>query len=95
MLLPLVLYRIHLATTRLVMESNTLADWVMIRSTSPQQLVVPSTQNTSREVQSNSTTTQQPAVYTLHCEPDKIIHKIIQDKLKQVGISLLDQLILE
>ena len=84
LLLPLVLYRIHLATTRLVMESNNLADWVVIRSSSPQQLAVPSSHNTSKEVQSSSSTTQQPPVYTLHCEPDKIIHKIVQDNIKQV-----------
>ena len=91
LLLPLVLYRIHLATTRLVMESSSLSDWVMVRgvrTSSPQQLVVPGSYDTSTEVPSNSTTTHQPVVYTLQCQPDKIIQGIVQDKLAQVRLVI-------
>ena len=83
--LPLVVYMLHLATTRLVMESARLSDWVMVRgvrTSSLQHLVVPDSYDTSTEVSSGSTTTTH---HTLQCHPDKIIQRIIQNKLDQVG----------
>ena len=93
LLLPLMLYRIHLATTRLVLESDNLKHWWMVtssRTSSPMQMaqaVVPS-YNASTVVQSTSTsdpsTVEEISAYSLQCGADQIIQHIITEKLKQV-----------
>ena len=95
LLLPLVLYRIHLATTRLVLESDNLKHWWMVtssRTSSPMQMaqaVVPS-YNASTVVQSTSTsdpsTVEEITAYSLQCGADQIIQHIITEKLKQVRL---------
>jgi len=92
LLLPLVLYRIHLATTRLVLESDNLKHWWMVtssRTSSPIQMaqaVVPS-YNASTVAQSTSTSMPSPveesAAYSLQCGADQIIQQIISEKLRQ------------
>ena len=73
------------------MESDNLANWVMLggsRTNSPQQLahaVAPTSDNTSKEVKSINNTAQ-PLVYTLQCQQDRMLHSIVQEKLKQVGV---------
>ena len=93
LLLPLMLYRIHLATTRLVLESDNLKHWWMVtssRTSSPMQMaqaVVPS-YNASTVAQSTSTsdpsTVEEITAYSLQCGADQIIQQIITEKLKQV-----------
>ena len=87
------LYRIHLATTRLVLESDNLKHWWMVtssRTSSPMQMaqaVVPS-YNASTVAQSTSTsdpsTVDEISAYSLQCGADQIIQQIITEKLKQV-----------
>ena len=93
LLLPLMLYRIHLATTRLVLESDNLKHWWMVtssRTSSPIQMaqaVVPS-YNASTVAQSKRTsnhiTVEEVSAYSLQCGADQIIQQIITEKLKQV-----------
>ena len=95
LLLPIMLYRIHLATTRLVLESDNLKHWWMVtssRTSSPMQMsqaVVPS-YNASTVAQSTSTsdpsTVEEISAYSLQCGADQIIQQIITEKLKQVRL---------
>ena len=97
LLLPLMLYRIHLATTRLVLESDNLKHWWMVtssRTSSPMQMaqaVVPS-YNASTVVQSTSTsdpsTVEEISAYSFQCGADQIIQHIITEKLKQVRLVI-------
>ena len=95
LLLPLMLYRIHLATTRLVLGSDNLKHWWMVtssRTSSPMQMaqaVVPS-YNASTVVQSTSTsdpsTVEEITAYSFQCGADQIIQQIISKKLRQVRL---------